>query len=573
MVKNSYGPETTVSSDILLEKHRLPGEDFEEGCSRVANALKDSDDHFKSFRSMLLDMRFLPGGRVQSAMGAPRTVTPYNCFVSGTLPDSMSGIMEAAANAAQTMRLGGGIGYDFSTLRPRRDIIKSLDSYSSGPVSFMGIFDALCKTIASSGHRRGAQMGVLRVDHPDIEEFVRAKQNKDQLTTLNISVGITDKFMEALRTDDLFPLMFEGREYKRISAKALWEEIMRSTWNWAEPGVLFIDRINQMNNLWYCEDIAATNPCGEQPLPPNGACLLGSFNLAKYIVPYGIHVGDGPDYIFAMDQFVSDIPHAVRAMDNVVDRAIYPLEAQRQEALSKRRMGLGVCGLANAAEALGMPYGSRKMIRFTGQILKELRDTTYLASAHLAKEKGSFPLYDQTMYLAGDFLKTIPNEIRKEIEANGIRNSHLLSIAPTGTISLGADNVSGGIEPPFSLEYTRTKQEFEGTVELRVQDYAYYKWGIEGRTATQISGEDHVKVLVEASKYVDSAVSKTCNVSPDMKWEDFKALYIQAWEGGAKGCTTFNPSGKRFGILKESAPSVEIEACYVNPETGERSCA
>lgn len=568
MLKNSYGPETQVSQDILLEKHRLPGEDFEEGCSRVANDLKDGDDHFHAFRSILLDLRFLPGGRVQSAMGAPRTVTPYNCFVSRTIHDSMKGIMQTLDDASETMRLGGGIGYDFSTLRPRRAIIKSLDSYSCGPVGFMGIFDALCKTIASSGHRRGAQMAAMRVDHPDIEEYVRAKQNRDKLTTLNTSVGITDAFMQAVRYDKPFNLVFEGKTYKTIRALDLWEEIMRSTWNWAEPGVLFIDRINDMNNLYYCENITTTNPCGEQPLPPNGACLLGSLNLVRYI-----HQCMDGAYWFNWGQFRRDMPHIVRAMDNVVDRAIYPLEAQRHEAYMKRRMGLGVCGLANAAEVLGYPYGSEEMIEFTRMVLRCLRDEVYAVSIDLAKEKGPFPLFDAEKYLRGNFIKTLPNHLREGIAKHGIRNSHLTSIAPTGTISLGADNVSGGIEPPYSLEYTREKQEFDGTVELLVQDYAYRKWGVRGRTSTEISGEEHVAVLCAAQEFVDSAVSKTCNVDPKMHWDDFKELYMQAWESGAKGCTTFNPEGKRFGILKESTPAVEVEACYVNPESGEKSCA
>ena len=568
MLKNSYGPETTVSLDILLEKHRLPGEDFEEGCSRVANALKDGDDHFRSFRSTLLGLHFLPGGRVQSAMGAPRTVTPYNCFVSLTIFDSMDGIMEALHRAAKTMRLGGGIGYDFSTLRPRGALITTLDSKSCGPIGFMDVFHSLCKTISSAGHRRGAQMGMLRVDHPDIEDFVRAKQNRTELTTLNLSVGITDKFMTAVLDDTDFDLVFEGRVYKTIRARQLWEEIMRSTWQWAEPGVVFIDTINEMNNLWYCERIAATNPCGEQPLPPNGACLLGSWNLAKYVV-YQPQFGT---YAFNYDQLIDDIPGAVRAMDNVIDRATYPLPEQAADALAKRRMGLGVCGLANAAEALGYAYGTPEMIGWTADVMGIIRDHTYNASIDLAIEKGPFPLFDADQYCSSHFIKTLPETIQARIRKHGIRNSHLLSIAPTGTIALGADNVSGGIEPPFSIEYTRTKQNFDDEIELLVQDYAYMKWGIKGRTATEISGEEHVAVLCAASKFVDSAVSKTCNVSPDMEWEAFKDLYIQAWKGGAKGCTTFNPAGKRFGILKENTPTVEIEACYVNPETGERSC-
>jgi|TARA_R110000751_G_scaffold100154_2_gene194020 ribonucleoside-diphosphate reductase alpha chain len=411
-------------------------------------------------------------------------------------------------------------------------------------------------------------MGILRVDHPDIEQFVRAKQNRTDLTTLNLSVGITDTFMWAVVKDRDFDLVFDGRIYKTIRAADLWEEIMRSTWQWAEPGVVFIDTINKRNNLWYCETIAATNPCGEQPLPPNGACLLGSFNLVKYIT----YQHEFAKYVFDYDALIADIPGVVRAMDNVVDRAIYPHEDQRADALAKRRMGLGVCGLANAAEVLGHAYGSKDMLDWTGYVLRIIRDQCYHASVDLAIEKGAFPLFEPHLYGKGEFIQTLPTALQRRIEAHGIRNSHLLSIAPTGTIALAADNVSGGVEPPFSTEYTRTKQNFDDPVELVVQDYAYMKWGIKGRTATEISGEEHVAVLCAASRLVDSAVSKTCNVSPDMYWADFKDLYIQAWRGGAKGCTTFNPDGKRFGILKENTPTVEIEACYVDPETGARSC-
>ena len=332
MIRNSsdkdYGPKISISEEIHAMKYRSKGETFTEAMARVADALKDSDEHFEALKKILYTQRFLPAGRVQSAMGAPRRVTPYNCFVSMTIEDSMEGIMSAAHNAAKTMQMGGGIGYDFSTLRPRGALIKSLESRSSGPMSFMGIFDAVCKTIASAGHRRGAQMGVLRVDHPDIEEFISAKNNSTELTQFNISVGVTDAFMQAVKNGTDFDLVFGGQVYKTVSAKSLWDQILRCTWDWAEPGILFIDRINQKNNLWYCETIAATNPCGEQPLPPNGACLLGSFNLVKYIKDNT----DSTGYAFDFDKLAADIPHVVRAMDNVVDRATYPLPAQEKEA-------------------------------------------------------------------------------------------------------------------------------------------------------------------------------------------------------------------------------------------------
>jgi len=329
--------------------------------------------------------------------------------------------MTKAGEAAETMRRGGGIGYDFSTIRPRGDEIKSLQSKSSGPVSFMGIFDAVCQTIASSGHRRGAQMGVLRVDHPDIREFVMAKRNSDKLTGFNVSVGITDKFMQALDTEDgAFDLTFEGKVYETIDAKELWDQIMKSTWDWAEPGVLFIDKIQDMNNLFYCEDIAATNPCGEQPLPPYGACLLGSFNLTKYIDTTNNHVGDIVK-TFAFNELKKDIPIIVRAMDNVIDRTIYPLKAQSDEAKNKRRMGLGVTGLANAGELLGYPYGSPEFLRWAEKVFACIRDHTYKASALLAKEKGTFPMYREE-YLKSNFIKTLPYNVRKLLKEHGIRN-------------------------------------------------------------------------------------------------------------------------------------------------------
>jgi ribonucleoside-diphosphate reductase alpha chain len=443
----------------------------------------------------------------------------------------------------------------------------------------MNVFDAVCGTISSAGHRRGAQMGVLRVDHPDIEEFIRAKNNSTDLTNFNVSVGVTDKFMEAVKSDSNFDLVFDGVVYNTINARALWDDILRSTWDWAEPGILFIDRINRKNNLRYCETIAATNPCGEQPLPPNGACLLGSFNLARYVVK----IND--KYVFNTNQLRNDIPHVVRAMDNVVDRAVYPLEQQEKEAKDKRRMGLGVTGVANAIEALGFDYGSEGFIRQLEIIMETIRDTAYKSSISLSLEKGPFPLFKQN-YLDSEFAQTLPEDIRKDISKYGIRNSHLLSVAPTGTISLSADNVSSGIEPVFSYYYDRTIITFDGPQTERVEDYGYRVFGVKGKTADELSVFDHVKVLNSASKYVDSACSKTCNVGDDVSWEDFKNVYMQAYEGGASGCTTFRASGKRYGILNASASEEVVEeksidvknyldegvACYYDIETGLRKC-
>ena len=584
MIQNTYyeGPKTPISQEIDQMKYRQEGESFDDKVKRMAHALSDTEEHRMDLEEIFGNMRFLPAGRVQNAMGSRRITTAFNCFVSGLIEDNMKSIMKRAAEAAETMRKGGGVGYDFSRIRPKGAHIISLDSKASGPVSFMSIFDAVCQTIASSGHRRGAQMGVLRVDHPDIKEFVCAKRNTDKLTGFNVSVGITDAFMEALANedDDGFDLVFEGKVYDRVSAKELWDLIMESTWDWAEPGVLFVDRLNEMNNLWYAETLEATNPCGEQPLPPQGACLLGSFNLTKYTNK----VGDKWEFDFS--QFKTDIPEVVRAMDNVVDRTIYPLKEQSDEAKNKRRMGLGVTGLANAGELIGYPYGSSEFLKWCEKVFSCLRDNTYLASALLAKEKGAFPLY-RPEYLKSNFVRTLPASVKKEIREHGIRNSHLTSIAPTGTISLVADNVSGGIEPVFSHYYDRTIQTFDGPRVERVEDYAYAH-GVEGRTSSQISVQDHLAVLLLAQHYVDSACSKTCNVGDDVSYEEFKQVYVDAWKGGAKGCTTFRISGKRFGIFNETVEEEEtvsgedakmaeekgtVEACFIDPTTGQKECS
>jgi|6_EtaG_2_1085325.scaffolds.fasta_scaffold16078_2 ribonucleoside-diphosphate reductase alpha chain len=873
------GPKLQISEELHALKYRGIGESFEEAMVRVAGAVCDDDQHFHKLKNILCDMRFLPAGRVQAAMGSPRQVTPYNCMVSQNIEDSMEGIMDAATNAAHTMRMGGGIGYSFSTLRPRGSHIASLDSKSSGAVSFMGIFDAVCKTIASAGHRRGAQMGVLRVDHPDIEEFIRAKQISGNLEAFNISVAITDDFMRAVEQDQPFNLSFKGRVYRTISARNLWEEIMRSNWEWAEPGVLFIDQINRTNNLYYCEEIVATNPCvsgdtpiltsdgyqaikslvgkkvkvwngvewsevepkitghnqemvvvefsdgnslcctryhkfvlsdgsrveaqylveedkllkhgwptiysgedypeayqqgfyagdgwstgnrnyiglygekkklaelfqyqskheyaitggyegtntdetkiylylgrevmrskrfvpgvgwsvksrlewlsglidsdgcavkhnteicgvsiqisskdrefmlkvkhmlntlgvqgtvnpmndnwrlsisptstqhlqeiglythrvnladnepsrnasrfvkvlnvtadgvckkvycfsepkenkgifggvltsqcGEQPLPPSGACLLGSFNLTAYI-----KTDSSNKHHFDWGQFENDIPVVVRAMDNIVDRAVYPLEQQQVEAHSKRRMGLGVTGLANAGEILAKPYGSGKFIYFENAVLRELKNAAYKSSIQLSKEKGPFPLFDKDRYLEGEFVKGLDEDIRKGIKRHGIRNSHLLSVAPTGTISLTANNISSGLEPVFAYEYDRAINTPGGIRTETVTDFAFREYQVEGKTSTQLTADDHLKVLLTAQKHVDSAISKTCNVNPEMPWDEFKEIYMLAWKGGAKGLTTFNPGGSRKGVLNASPQTDENEACWINPD-GSRSC-
>ena len=518
-----------------------------------------------------------------------------NCYVSGTIPDSFvardnpeqSSIMHRAEQSAATMRMGGGIGYNFSTLRPRNALIHKLQSASSGPLGFMPIFNEICKATSSSGNRRGAQMGVLNIDHPDVLEFINAKHNQSSLTGFNISVGVTDAFMDALARKSTFDLVFGGEVYQTVDAEELWETLMRSTWDWAEPGVLFIDRINYWNNLWYCEHLAATNPCGEQPLPPFGACLLGSFNLVRYLraQAYGV-------YTFDWEQLQQDIYPVVRAMDNVVDRALYPLQEQRLEALNKRRMGLGVTGLANAFEAMGLPYGSPEFLEMEGQLLAFIARHCYLASVELAKEKGSFPLYDRDRYAEGKFIRTLDQDVQDAIFARGIRNSHLTSIAPTGTISMAADNVSSSIEPVYRWQQERTVNMMEGKVQVDLFDYGFANFKVRGKRTSmgEVSAAEHVGVLTVAQRHVDSAVSKTVNCDGSMPWSDFKGIYLAAYEGGAKGCTTFNKDGKRAGLFKETPEPDDLpfpgdntvamagvrvnagDSCEFDPATGRRSC-
>lgn len=591
------GPTLPFSEKLHAEKYRGKGESFKEAMNRIACALEDSDNHFRAFRDCLLDMRFMPGGRTQAAIGSTKNVTAYNCFVSGVIEDSFVDghgcIMDIAKEAAATMRMGGGIGYDFSTLRPRGDFIRKLASQSSGPISFMEIFNAICHCVASSGHRRGAQMAVMRVDHPDIEEYIHSKQPPKEarpimdklaeceqgsaewlvwysvlqmtylLTGFNISVALTDEFMQAVADDSGFMLKFGGRDYREINARALWDLIMRSTWDWAEPGVLFIDTINRMNNLWYCEKIIATNPCGEQPLPPYGACLLGSFNLVKYVKP-----ADDNTCWFDWELLKADIPHVVRAMDNVIDKSTYPLYEQEKEAKAKRRMGLGVTGMANALEALGLAYGSDAFCRLEGRVLEFIANECYRASALLAKEKGAFPLYDPR-YLASQYLQTINDEVRALIQRYGIRNSHLTSIAPTGTISMCADNVSSGIEPVFAYNQRRKVNMPGGMVETDFSDYGYRVFGVRGKRAQGVAIDEHLNVLAIATHHVDSAVSKTCNVAPTTPWHAFKELYFRAWQVGCKGITAYQVGGKRAGIIKATDDKA---ACKIDLKTGRREC-
>lgn len=599
-----YGPSHPVSVDQHKAKYRVNGEEsFKSMSQRVATALADNDVHYRDFYMSLLSQSFLPAGRVQRAIGAPLKVCAHNCFVSGTIADDSTDIMTKVGEAFMTMRMGGGIGYDFSPLRYRGANITTLRSTASGAVSFMDVFNANCKTVRSAGGRRGAQMGVLRVDHPDIIEFIEAKtcataedlqkaemlldgstfddaqreqildivsrvSIQNRLAAFNISIAITDTFMQAVVDEAPFDLVFEGKTVKTIDACALWEKIMRATWDWAEPGVLFIDRINDANNLKYCETIAATNPCGEQPLPPYGACLLGSWNMVKYVYEHG-----GERYI-DYEALAADIPGVVRAMDNIIDTALYPLPQQEKEAKDKRRMGLGATGLANAIEALGHPYGSDAYLAEQGKILTVIRNEAYRASALLAAEKGAFPLFDASAYLNSEFILTLPDDIRELIATHGIRNSHLLSIAPTGTISLTADNVSSGVEPVFAYMNGRDIVNEDGVTKnyVEIEDYGKRVFGVAGKRADDLTPFEHVRVLAHAQQFVDSAISKTCNVGENVTFDEFKKIYMFAWENKAKGCTTFRAAGKRFGMMKSLDAEPAGESCTYDPKTGVRTC-
>ena len=560
----SFGPQTPASLAVFQHKYAQRGETWRDVANRVGAALGDSDQHYRRFRRIMLEGRFVPAGRILTALGTSKAVTPYNCFVSGPIMDNLNGeggIMQRLSEASETLRRGGGIGYDFSTLRPRGDTVRSLNSRASGPVSYIELYNAMGATISSTGERRGAQMGILRVDHPDIEEFILCKQNTDRLTTFNLSVAITDDFMQAVRDGGGYDLQFEGRIYRTVKARDLWEKIMRSTWDWAEPGVVFIDRINDQNNLNYCETICATNPCSEQPLPPFGACLLGSFNLVRYLEPAGPSGIGMPRWKLDLPSLAEDVGPVVRALDNVVDVAIYPLEQQREAAKASRRMGLGVMGVANSLEAMGYPYGSEEFLETLGDVLSVIKNEAYLSSTKLAREKGRFPAYCAAEYEKRPFIMGLRRDVQDAIRENGLRNSHLTSIAPTGTLSFFMDNVSSGIEPVFSVMGQRPVRMDGGIETFETVDYGKAVLGVQPKTAKEVSAWEHIQVLSTAQKHVDSAVSKTCNVPSNTPWTDFKALYSEAWTSGAKSCSTFQEGGKRMGLLKSVDKECEGGRC------------
>ncbi|KGM89164.1 ribonucleoside-diphosphate reductase class II [Roseovarius mucosus DSM 17069] len=555
-----------ISEQIWNMKYRFKNGDggdasVEDTWRRIARALAVVENEpqvwEERFYQALEDFKFLPAGRITAGAGTARKVTLFNCFVMGTVPDDMGGIFDNLREAALTMQQGGGIGYDFSTIRPKGAEVKGVSADASGPLSFMDVWDAMCRTIMSAGSRRGAMMATMRCDHPDIEAFIAAKSDPARLRMFNLSVLITDSFMEAVKADGPWELQFDGKVYHTVQARDLWNRIMQATYDYAEPGVIFIDRINAANNLNYCETIAATNPCGEQPLPPYGACLLGSINLARLVAePFATDA--------RLDEAaLSDLVRvAVRMMDNVVDVSGFPLPAQAAEAQAKRRIGLGVTGLADALLMVGLRYGSDEAVQQTEAWLRAIARAAYLASVDLAREKGAFPLFDRDAYLASGTMQAMDEDVRAAVAEHGIRNALLTSIAPTGTISLYAGNVSSGIEPVFAYSYTRKVLQKDGSrTEEEVVDYAVQMWRDKMGdaplpahfvNAQTLPPEDHVKMQAAAQKWVDSSISKTINCPEDISFEAFKDVYLQAWDLGCKGCTTYRPNDVTGSVLSVS---------------------
>ena len=567
----------SISQQIWDMKYRLKAADgtpvdkaIEDSWRRVARALAqpEADKALweQRFYEAMEDFRFLPAGRILAGAGTGRQVTLFNCFVMGTIPDDMSGIFEHLREAALTMQQGGGIGYDFSTLRPRGAPVKGVGADASGPLSFMDVWDAMCRTIMSAGYRRGAMMATLACDHPDIESFIEAKREPGRLRMFNLSVLVSDAFMTAVKEDAPWELTFNGTVFKSLPARALWDKIMQATYAYAEPGVIFIDRVNRRNPLYYAEAIRASNPCGEQMLPPYGACLLGSINLAR-LVKNPFEANAALD-LAALEALVAT---AVRLMDNVTDVSKFPLPQQREEAQKKRRIGLGVTGLADALILCRARYGSTEAVRLTETWMKAIQRASYLASAELAREKGAFPLFDAEKYLAGEHVQELDADIREAIAKHGLRNALLTSIAPTGTISIFADNVSSGLEPVFSFKYRRNVLMPDGSRrEEEVTDYAYRLFQrMHGeRTplpdyfvdAQRLAPGDHVIMQAAVQKYVDSSISKTINVPEDIGFDEFKDVYLQAYELGCKGCTTYRPNPITGAVLEVEEKPTEVVA-------------
>ncbi len=600
-----------ISRQIWDTKYRyckdglILDDSIEDTWRRVAHTLAGAErkneqaEWEQRFYSILENFKFLPGGRILAGSGTQRRVTLFNCFVMGLIEDSLDGIFDALKEGALTMQQGGGVGYDFSTLRPTGTAAHRVGSIASGPVSFMRIWDSMCATLLSTGARRGAMMATLRCDHPDIEAFIQAKMDPGELRHFNLSVLISDAFMQAVTDNEDWPLLFpvehlaeEQKKDKRVimrrwsgsasaipcqvvttlSARELWEKIMHATYDYAEPGVLFIDRINEMNNLAYCEQISSTNPCGEIPLPPYGACDLGSVNLAQFVIdPFASNA--------RLDTAaIEDVVEvAVRLMDNVIDISGYPLPAQQDRAQDARRIGLGVTGLADALIMLGIRYDDEQAYQVAGDIMQTICHCGYRSSIELAREKGAFPLFEHGQYLNSPFIKSLPLELQTAIEQCGIRNSHLTAIAPTGTISLLANNVSSGIEPVHDFHYRRRILQQDGNYAgYELSNYAYHQW--QSRfddkplpdyfiRAHSVNPEDQLKMQAAVQPYVDNAISKTISIPAQFPFSEFRSLYQQAFDLGLKGCTTFRPNPVTGSILEtETYEAISAHCCSIERE-------
>jgi ribonucleoside-diphosphate reductase alpha chain len=565
MWEDSMSFDVALAEEIWTAKYRFKtaesGDDsFAATAARVADAVAAAEAPEaralweRRFRKSIEDFRFIPAGRVLAGAGTDRAVTLFNCFVMGTIPDSLDGIFEHLKQAALTMQQGGGVGMDFSTIRPNGSPVKGVAADASGPLTFMDCWDSMCRTVHSAGQRRGAMMGCLRIDHPDIEAFIDAKRDPARFRNFNLSVLVTDAFMSALGSDSDWPLVFGGETVRSVRARDLWGKLMRATYDVAEPGVIFVDRVNAQNNLAHCETISASNPCGEQMLPPYGACLLGSINLAR-LVENPFEDGAALDE----EQLGELTRTAVRMLDNVIDISRYPLPEQETEAKAKRRIGLGVTGLADALLFCGVAYGSSDAVALTRQWLGTIKREAYRASAELAAEKGPFPLYDKCM-LDRPNLASLDEETRALIAEHGLRNGCLTSIAPTGTTSLLAGNVSSGIEPVFAYSYTRKIRQPDGSKrEEKVEDYAMRVWRqVKGDappppelfvSAQTLSPSDHLTMQAAAQALIDSSISKTVNCPEDIGFEDFADVYIEGYHLGCKGLTTYRPNAVTGSVL------------------------